>query len=901
MLSDRSLLVRRLSTVILSAWLAVAVHFPAQSQADGLGLSLQAQRLYQMGELASSAMTWQKAAKAFEAQGDRLGKTTSLINQSQVLQDLGLYPRACITLLQAFNLEDIQCNAAQVEQLIQQFDCETARCAGFLSDPLVQIKQPAKITLVEGIGLRSLGIILQKKGMLTQAQKIMQLSVVGTSNTSESGATLLALGNIHQALGNQIRDRWNYEYITEIIDRQDPNNALKPYLTALKTYSQVAREPHTQLLTQTQAQLNHLSLLIELETWWQQQTQRRIQSWQRLDQGTSVEMAEKFSAVLSAELADKTTKLITEIGANLPQLPATHQGIYAQINYAHSLTRLQQTTTVASILQKALQQAQLIKDRRGESYALGYLGQNYGGQGKLNQGIALTNQALAVAEAENVNHDTREVSYLWQSQLGLLLEQSGRREEAIAAYTSAFNTLQSLRTDLNTNNQIVQFNFRQEVKPVYLRLANLLLSDHRQASLTKSVTVSNTANTTDQNNLELARQVIESLQLAELDNFFQDPCSPTADLAITIDDLDPQAAVIYPIVLSDRLEVILSMAGQPLKLFTTSVSSKEVDRTLDALYDTLYNQSINNSAVNIFSTTPLNPREVIENTQALLPNLQEIYRWLIEPIESELSSNQIETLVFIPSGKLQNVPMAALYDGKQYLLEKHSVVLAPSLQLLNTQSKPRNKLKVLAAGLSQQVEIQGEIFPALNNVPEELKQIETIFPRSRQLLDREFTAEKIKQQLQADFPIIHLATHGVFSSDPQQTFLVTGDRNVIDLDAFSTLLNSSNTKPELIVLSACDTATGDERAVLGLAGVAVRSGSSTVASLWSVEDGSTSKLMSQFYRQLSNPTTKKVDALQQAQLALIESLRANPPLSELKQLPPHPYYWAAYVLVGNWQ
>ncbi|PSB06348.1 hypothetical protein C7B62_23085 [Pleurocapsa sp. CCALA 161] len=875
-------MLRRLSTVILSAWLAVAVHFPAQSQSDGLGLSLQAQRLYQMGELVPAAMTWQKAAKAFEAQGDRLGKTTSLINQSQVLQDLGLYPRACITLLQAFNLEDSQCNTAQVEQLIQ-------------------LKQPAQITLVEGIGLRSLGIILQKKGMLTQAQKIMQLSVVGTRNTSESGATLLALGNIHQALGNQIRDRWNYEYITEIIDRQDPNNALKPYLTALKTYSQVAREPHTQLLTQTQAQLNHLSLLIELETWWQQQTQRRIQSWQRLDQEASVEMAEKFSAALSAELADKTTKLITEIGANLPQLPATHQGIYAQINYAQSLTRLQQINMVESILQKALQQSQLIKDRRGESYALGYLGQNYGLQGKLNQAIALTNQALALAEAQNVHNDAREVSYLWQSQLGLLLEQSGRREEAIAAYTSAFNTLQSLRTDLNTNNQVVQFNFRQEVKPVYLRLANLLLSDHRQASLTKSITVSNTANTTDQNNLELARRVIESLQLAELDNFFQDPCSPTADLAITIDDLDPQAAVIYPIVLSDRLEVILSMAGQPLKLFTTNVSSKEVDRTLDALYDSLYNQSINNSAVNIFSTTPLNPREVIENTQALLPNLQEIYRWLIKPIESELSSNQIETLVFIPSGKLQNVPMAALYDGKQYLLEKHSVVLAPSLQLLNTQSKPRNKLKVLAAGLSQQVEIQGEIFPALNNVPEELKQIETIFPRSRQLLDREFTAEKIKQQLQADFPIIHLATHGVFSSDPQQTFLVTGDRNVIDLDAFSTLLNSSNTKPELIVLSACDTATGDERAVLGLAGVAVRSGSSTVASLWSVEDSSTSKLMSQFYRQLSNPATKKVDALQQAQLFLIESLRANPPLSELKQLPPHPYYWAAYVLVGNWQ
>jgi CHAT domain-containing protein len=885
MLSDRSWLWRRLLTVTLSACLAVAIHLPVQSQPDGLGLSLQAQQLYQTGQLAPAALAWQQAAAAFATQGDRLGKTKSLINQSQILQDLGLYPRACTSLLEALNLEDTQCNNDQIEQLIQT------------------LKQQSKITLVEGIGLRSLGSILQKKGMLSLAQTIIQLSATATDNSSESGATLLALGNIQQALGNQVRDRWNYERITEIIDQKDPKNALKPYLTAFKTYEQIALEPQTELLTQTQAQLNHLSLLIELETWWQQQTERRIQSWQRLNQSMLVEVAEKFSALLTTELKNNQTKLIADIAANLPQLPQTHQGIYAQINYAQSLTRLQQTTTVESILQTALQQAQLIKDQRAESYALGYLGQNYGLKGDSNRAIASTNQALAVAEAQNVAGDAREISYLWQSQLGMLLERSGNAEEAITAYTLAFNTLQSLRTDLNTNNQVVQFNFRQSVKPVYLSLANLLLSDNNLRA-SKSLTAINTVNSTSSasnDNLELARQVIESLQLAELDNFFQDPCSPTADVAVTIDDLDPQAAVIYPIVLNDRLEVILSMAGKPLKHFTLNISATEVDRTLDALYDSLYNQSINNSAVNIFSTTPLNPQEVTENTQALLPNLREIYRWLIEPLESELTANQIETLVFILSGKLQNVPMAALYDGKQYLLEKHSVALAPSLQLLNTQAKPRDKLKVLAAGLSQQVEIKGEIFPALNNVPAELKQIKTVFPRSHQLLNREFTVKNIEQQLQAGFPIIHLATHGVFSSDPQQTFIVTGDRHIINLNDLSTLLSSSNTRPELIVLSACNTATGDERAVLGLAGVAVRSGSSTVASLWSVEDDSTSKLMSQFYRELENPATSKVDALQQAQLSLIKSLRANPPLPELKQLPPHPYYWAAYVLLGNWQ
>ncbi|MEO1672417.1 MAG: CHAT domain-containing protein, partial [Cyanobacteria bacterium J06631_2] len=554
-----------------------------------------------------------------------------------------------------------------------------------------------------------------------------------------------------------------------------------------------------------------------------------------------------------------------------------------------------------SILQTALQQAQLIRDQRSESYALGYLGENYGRRGKLNRAIALTNQALALAETLNATGDAREISYLWQSQLGKLLEKSQRQAEAISSYTLAFNTLQSLRTDLNTNNQTVQFNFRQSVKPVYMGLANLLLKNDSFAAAKSLNAINSSTAAENEDNLELARQVIESLQLAELDNFFQDPCSTTTDIALKIDDLDSQAAVIYPIVLSDRLEVILSVAGKPLKRFTTNIPEAAVNLTLDGLYDSLYNQSVNNSAVNIFSTTPLNPREIKENTQVLLPNLREIYRWLIEPLASELTSNQVETLVFVLSGKLQNVPMAALYDGKQYLLEKYEVALAPSLQLLNPRSTSRNKRQVLAAGLSQQAEIKGEIFPALNNVTQELDQIATVFPRSQQLLNQEFTAKSIKQKLQAGFDVVHLATHGVFSSDPEQTFIVTGDRDTIDLDTLSTLLNSSPSPPELIVLSACDTAIGDERAVLGLAGVAVRSGSSTVGSLWSVEDVSTSKLMSRFYQELENPATKKAHALQQAQLSLIQSLRSEPPLPELKQLPPHPYFWAAYVLVGNWQ
>lgn len=871
----------RIATFALSVWLAISCHLPARSQPNALALAAQAQQLYNAGQLTQAAAKWQSAATAFEAQGDRTGKTKSLINQSQVLQDLGLDPRACNVLLAAFAVEAPDCSTAQLDSLIQTFTAKTS------------------IAEVESIGLRSLASILQRRGELEQAQALLILGSPKNRDRAELGATLLTLGNVRQKLGNRTRDRWSYDKITEIIDRQDPELALEPYLEAFATYRQVYSRS-TAPITKVQAQLNHLALLIEITDWWQQQIDRRIQSWQRLDTTSMVEVGNSFATLLSARIDRTTAELIAAIEQSLEQLPPSRQGIYAQINYAHSLMDLEQTARVESVLRNAWQQAVALEDRLGQSYALGYLGQYYGKvQRKLSQAIALTNRALMLAEAENSNGDVPELSYLWQSQLGQFLKQAGQQDEAIAAYMMAFDTLQSLRTDLNVNDREVQFDFRREVKPVYLELASLLLSKEPRTA-TKSLERADN-NLSNPNRLELARQVIESLQLAELDNFFQDPCLETANRTVTIDELDPQAAVIYPIVLGDRLEIILSIAGTPLQRFTTDVASTTVETTLEALDNTLYNPSINNSAVNILSTTPVNPRELAENTQTLLPMLQQVYGWLIEPMESELAAGQIETLVFVLSGKLQSVPMAALYDGKQYLLEKYGVALVPSLQLLDTQPVSRSKLKVLAAGLSQQVEIQGEIFPSLDNVPKELKQIEAIFPQSRLLLNREFTISSIEQQLEEGFPVVHLATHGVFSSNPEQTFIITGDRNIIGINTLSSLLNSSSRRPELIVLSACDTATGDDRAVLGLAGVTVRSGSTTLASLWSVDDVSTTTLVSRFYRELENPNTKKVTALQQAQLSLIDSLRTNPPLAELKELPPHPYYWAPYVLVGNWQ
>jgi CHAT domain-containing protein len=233
--------------------------------------------------------------------------------------------------------------------------------------------------------------------------------------------------------------------------------------------------------------------------------------------------------------------------------------------------------------------------------------------------------------------------------------------------------------------------------------------------------------------------------------------------------------------------------------------------------------------------------------------------------------------------------MAALYDGQKYLIEKYSIALAPGLQLLQPQPLKRQQLKGLLGGLSEAR--QG--FSALPAVALEVNQIESQIP-AQVLLDQTFTSTTLQSQLNsAPFPVIHLATHGRFSSKAEDTFILTWDDriNVKQLDTLLRSREQGDLNPiELLVLSACQTATGDRRAALGLAGLAVRSGArSTLATLWSVNDRSTASLMVEFYRELGQPGVTKAQAVRNAQLTLLKQPQYE-----------HPYYWAPFILLGNW-
>ena len=266
---------------------------------------------------------------------------------------------------------------------------------------------------------------------------------------------------------------------------------------------------------------------------------------------------------------------------------------------------------------------------------------------------------------------------------------------------------------------------------------------------------------------------------------------------------------------------------------------------------------------------------------------QQLYDWLIRPAEEFLDNT--ETLVFVLDGALRSLPMAALYDGDQYLIERYGIALSPGLQLLEPKSLDVRQLDVLTGGLSAPQ--QG--FSALPAVDTEVNQIAATLPTT-QLLNQTFTTERLKSTL-ADIPfsVVHLATHGQFSSKAEDTFLVTWDGriNVQDLNTLLQPRRDPNQPLELLVLSACQTATGDKRAALGLAGIALRSGArSTLATLWQVKDDSTAALMVEFYQQLTeNPDMTKSEALREAQLSLLQQSPYQ-----------RPFYWAPFVLVGNW-
>ena len=551
--------------------------------------------------------------------------------------------------------------------------------------------------------------------------------------------------------------------------------------------------------------------------------------------------------------------LLSVVGEELRALPASHEKAYGLIGLARLNAKLMPTgiepASVMALhaygaLNEALVVAERIQDARARSYALGYLGELYEQGARYETAMQYTQQAAHAAQQA----DAPEILYRWQWQTGRILKAQGDSARAILAYQHAVTTLATVRRDFVASGS--RTSFRESVGPVYFQLADLLLERSGTLSDPKQVT----------QHLVDARSAVEVLKGAELQDYFQDDCVTALRARTTgIDRLASNTVALYPIILENRLELLLSMPDG-LRRFTSPVGSAELTREIRSFRLRLEKRT----------------------THQYLPHAQKLYDWLIRPVAAELEKAGIDTLVIVPDGALRTVPLTALHDGKQFLIERYSVATTPGLTLTDPQPIKRERANLLLHGLTESV--QG--FAPLPFVADELQNVQKLYGGTvRQ--NQQFTLPTMEKDLgDRPYQIVHIASHGQFDSDGNKTFLLTYDGK-IGMNKLEQILGLSKFRTdavELLTLSACETAAGDDRAALGLAGVAIKAGArSALATLWTVNDPASAELVSAFYRELQDPTLSKAKALQQAQLELLKDPRYR-----------HPSYWSAFLLIGNW-
>ncbi|MBK1987630.1 CHAT domain-containing protein [Sphaerospermopsis aphanizomenoides BCCUSP55] len=854
----------------------------------------QGEALYQAGNLTEAVTILQQANSIYQQRKDTLGQAAALSNLCLVYQQLGSLKEASEAISSSLNLlgwdekkQQLQIKTAKpewLEVLAQSLDIQTTlQLAQGKADISVETAQKAEAIwqhLSNNTGVtRSLINQAQAwriSGFYRRAAQILESrekQLKEEQNSPLKAAALRSLGNAWQQLGELDKSQETLQLSLEIVKRLqlsseisitefslgNTERALGDIKGAIAHYQQAAAIA-TQPLTKVQAQINLLSLLVE---------NKNLVENNFIENENPVEnnFNENKNLGENKDIAE-AKRLIPEIQSQLATLPSNQASIYASINFADTIIKtVNKKNTIinpvnkediAQILANSIKQAKAIGNKRAESYGLGILGKLYEQNNQWQEAQNLTQQALLIAQGINAS----DIAYLWQWQLGRLLKVQGDIQGAIAAYDAAVSTLQSLRRDLVSVNQQVQFNFRDSIEPIYRQSVQLLLQESGQGKP----------------NLDKVRQRIEALQIAELDNFFREACLNNQFVVLDeiVDRDNPDTAIFYPIILDNKLEVVLKLPKQPL----IHISPQN-------------NCSSQNNCENIEQVITKMREAIVQPDQekAFKKQSQKLYNWLIKPVEAELKKSGVTTLVFIPDGSLRNIPMSALYDGKEYLVQKYAVALSPGLQLFTPKPLAQGKINTLAGGLVQPP--KNEDFTPLPHVKEELNLMQNLGVTSNVLLDQDFTKKNLEQKINLQpFRVVHLATHGKFSSKAEETFILAANERIYvkELDGLLKTREQNRTEPiELLVLSACETAAGDNRAVLGLAGVAIRAGArSTLASLWQIGDNSTALFIGEFYRQLTTGNTT-AEALRLAQLKLLNDSVYNRPM-----------YWAPYVLVGNW-
>ena len=593
--------------------------------------------------------------------------------------------------------------------------------------------------------------------------------------------------------------------------------------------------------------------------------------------------------------------------------------------------------------QQVLPLSRAVGDRAGEALTLNNIGSVYHALGEKQKALDYLQQSLPLSRA--VGDRAGEATTL--DNIGYLLQQQKQPQLAIIFYKQSVNVYETLRGDIKGLSKELQQTYTESVADTYRRLSDLLLEQDRILEAQRVLDLLKVQELDDylrgvrgNNNTEtgianlppeqkidagiesiLAKAVnigqeisqlqesrklngkltpSEEKQLAQLweqqgkivDNFNQFIESP--EVLALIDQLKPQtrsadllnrlgdlgslpdnlknlqqnAVLLYPLILEDRLEIILTTPDSPPVRRTVKVSKKELNETILDFRRAL--------------KTPLK--------DAKQP-AQKLYDWLIKPLENDLKTVQAKTIIYAPDGQLRYIPLAALYDGKQWLIERYRINNITAASLTDFNTKPRGKMEVLAGAFVQgryqfQLEKQSFDFSGLTFAGKEIDQLAKTVSATTKFVDKAFNPQIIPQM--DSYTIIHWATHAAFvPGTPEQSFVLFGDGTPVTL---RDMKKWQFKNLDLIVLSGCETGLGGNFGtgieILGLGYQLQSAGArAVIASLWSVDDGGTQVLMNDFYANLKIGKYSKAESLQKAQISLINS--NNQQKNDLS----HPYYW----------
>jgi CHAT domain-containing protein len=440
------------------------------------------------------------------------------------------------------------------------------------------------------------------------------------------------------------------------------------------------------------------------------------------------------------------------------------------------------------------------------------------------------------------------------------------------------------------------------IRIIFLSLTLILSKVYTLPTLAQLEEIQTPPKTLSEKILDMERglgQEFETYFDRDLAEVTQSPEEIAKNLAMVGEETNSNPAVLWVIPREDHLHLVLvTPQGEPI---------------VEDLYDVP-------SSLLKEITANFNRDITAVRRQMNLEASQQLHQWIIEPFEKKyLQPQGIDTLLFCLGNGVRGLPLAALHDGNQFLIEKYSVTRIPAFNLIDTNYKNIQEGRILAMG--------AEEFTDKNPLPAVPVELNTIMrelwasrnPQKRwdglSFLNEDFTIENLAQMLgENSFDIVHLATHANFTpGDPENSYIQFWE-NRLSLDQINSL-NWQDSSVSLLVLSACQTALGDDQAEMGFAGLALQSGvKSVLGSLWSVSDTGTLALMGEFYRQLGINTTK-TEALRQTQLQMLRgevridsdrllfSRRSISIPSNLNRFIEedfsHPYYWASFTLISS--